>query len=76
MNHDFICDYSSEELSEDRRNNEDACKPETNRIFINFTREYRHPAKDRFNHEKVKELFKYIRERSDLQEIKVSGWKG
>lgn len=74
MNQQCICDYSSEEYSEDKKDEqlENSC----NRIFLNFTREYRNPAKDRYNQEKVRKLFQYLRERSDLQEMRVSGWLG
>lgn len=75
MNRQCICDYSSEEYSEDKKG-EKTNVSNTNRIFLNFAREHHHPTKNRQNQIKVKELFKYLQERHDLQEMKVSGWSG
>lgn len=48
----------------------------SNRIFLNFTREFTHPERDKPNVLKVQDLFKSLAEKPQMQEIKVSGWLG
>lgn len=48
----------------------------SNRIFLNFTREFTHPERDKPKVLKVQDLFKSLAEKPQMQEIKVSGWLG
>lgn len=74
MNKQCLCDSSSEENFDEK--NEEYELPKSNRIFLNFSRECKHPAKDKYNQKKVHELFKCLQGRPDLQEMKVFGWSG
>lgn len=48
----------------------------SNRIFLNFTREFTHPERDKHLISKTQDLFVTISSMPEMQEMKVSGWLG
>lgn len=68
--------FQDDECSSDDESDSKTDYKTSNRIFLNFTREFTHPERDKNLISKTQDLFATISSTPEMQEMKVSGWLG